>query len=123
VVTDPNSHKARLEAKLQPARVRATLAFAGLFQLTHEMLKSMVLDDVKSFYGYISIGDGPGSSKAASTSTAAKSWTWSRASHSVRRFYGCRTWTPSPPSRPPGSQISTLTGTTHPRAGPVPDRP
>jgi hypothetical protein len=57
-VTDPNSYKARLEAKLQPARVRATLAFAGLFQLTHEMLKSMVLDDVKSFYGYISVGDG-----------------------------------------------------------------
>jgi hypothetical protein len=57
-VTDPNSYKARLEAKLQPARVRATLAFAGLFQLTHEMLKSMVLDDVKNFYGYINIGDG-----------------------------------------------------------------
>jgi hypothetical protein len=49
---------ARLEAKLQPARVRATLAFAGLFQVTHEMLKSMVLDDVKCFYGYISIGNG-----------------------------------------------------------------
>jgi hypothetical protein len=38
--------------------VRATLALAGLFQLTHEMLKSIVLDDVKSFYGYISVGDG-----------------------------------------------------------------
>jgi hypothetical protein len=57
-VTDPNSYKARLEAKLQPARVRATRAFAGLFQLTHEMLKSMVLNDVQSFYGYISVGDG-----------------------------------------------------------------
>ena len=57
-MTDPNSYKARLEAKLQPARVRATLAFAGRFQLTHEMLRAMVLDDVKSFYGYISVGDG-----------------------------------------------------------------
>ena len=59
-MTDPNSYKARLEAKLQPARVRATRAFAGLFQLTHEMLKSTVLDDVKSLYGYISVGDGSG---------------------------------------------------------------
>ncbi|MCE3277735.1 MAG: hypothetical protein K0R13_3590, partial [Propionibacteriaceae bacterium] len=57
-MTDPNSYKARLEAKLQPARVRATRAFAGLFQLTHEMLKSMVLDDVQNFYGYIGVGDG-----------------------------------------------------------------
>jgi hypothetical protein len=31
-----------------------------------------------------------GSPKAARTSTAAKSWTWYRASHSVRRFYGCK---------------------------------
>jgi len=31
------------------------LAFAGLFQLTHEMLKAMVLDDVKSFFGYTSL--------------------------------------------------------------------
>lgn len=51
--TDPRGYEERLKAKLQPARVRSTLAFAGLFQLTHEMLKSMVLDDVKGFYGYI----------------------------------------------------------------------
>lgn len=55
--TDPDGYEERLKAKLQPARVRATLAFAGLFQLTHEMLKSMVIDDVKSFFGYIRIGD------------------------------------------------------------------
>jgi hypothetical protein len=53
--TDPMGYEERLKAKLQPARVRSTLAFAGLFQLTHEMLKNMVLDDVKAFYGYISV--------------------------------------------------------------------
>lgn len=56
--TDPKGYEERLKAKLQPARVRSTLAFAGLFQLTHEMLKNMVLDDVKGFYGYIgALGD------------------------------------------------------------------
>lgn len=30
----------------------STLAFAGLFQLTHEMIKRSVLDDVKGFYGF-----------------------------------------------------------------------
>lgn len=53
--TDPKGYEERLLAKLQPARVRSTLAFTGLFQLTHEMLKSMVLDDVKSFYGYTNL--------------------------------------------------------------------
>jgi hypothetical protein len=42
----------RYEEKLDPKRIRSTLAFAGLFQLTHELLKSSVLDDVKSFYGF-----------------------------------------------------------------------
>jgi hypothetical protein len=69
-VTDPNSYKARLEAKLQPARVRATLAFAGLFQVTHEMLKSMVLDDVKCSTATSASITEPGSPKAANTSTA-----------------------------------------------------
>ncbi|MCZ3390030.1 MAG: hypothetical protein LH645_13170 [Actinomycetia bacterium] len=54
--TDPKGYEERLLAKLQPSRVRSTLAFTALFQLTHEMLKSMVLDDVKSFYGYINLG-------------------------------------------------------------------
>ena len=53
--TDPKGYEERLLAKLRPARVRSTLAFTGLFQLTHEMLKSMVLDDVKSFYGYTNL--------------------------------------------------------------------
>lgn len=52
---DPKGYEDRLLAKLQPARVRSTLAFTGLFQLTHEMLKSMALDDVRSFYGYSSL--------------------------------------------------------------------
>jgi len=41
-----------LEAKLEPWRIRSTLAFAGLFLLTHEMIKRSVLDDVKGFYGF-----------------------------------------------------------------------
>jgi hypothetical protein len=41
---------AQLEAKLQPERIRATLSFAGLYQLTHEMIKQAVLDQVRSFY-------------------------------------------------------------------------
>jgi hypothetical protein len=48
----------RYEEKLDPKRIRSTLAFAGLFQLTHELLKSSVLDDVKSFYGFVDVGDG-----------------------------------------------------------------
>jgi len=47
--------RARLEAKLASARIRATLAFAGLFQLTHELIKRGVLDDVKGFYGYMNL--------------------------------------------------------------------
>ena len=43
---------AQLKAKLAPANIRATLAFAGLFQLTHELIKRSVLDEVKGFYGY-----------------------------------------------------------------------
>jgi hypothetical protein len=39
-----------LEAKLQPWRLRATLTFAGLFQLTHDMIRQVVLQNVKDFY-------------------------------------------------------------------------
>lgn len=41
---------ARIEAKLQPARIRSTLAFAGLYQLTHELIKQDVMPQVKGFY-------------------------------------------------------------------------
>lgn len=54
--SDTEGYAERVKAKLHPALVRSTLAFAGLFQLTHEVLKSMVLDDVKSFFGYVSVG-------------------------------------------------------------------
>ena len=47
---DPEAYRQRLEAKLQPARIRATLAFAGLYQNTHELIKTAVLDDVREFY-------------------------------------------------------------------------
>lgn len=57
-MSEASAREARLQAKLQPAAVRATLAFAGLFQLTHEMIKSMVVDDVKGFFGYVKVGDG-----------------------------------------------------------------
>ncbi|MBL0003080.1 MAG: hypothetical protein IPP00_03525 [Actinomycetales bacterium] len=42
----------KLQAKLEPSRMRSTLAFAGLFQVTHELIKRNVLDEVKAFYGY-----------------------------------------------------------------------
>ncbi|MCR6494513.1 hypothetical protein [Cellulomonas sp. P24] len=53
---ETSAREARLRAKLQPAALRATLTFAGLFQLTHEMIKSMVLDDVKGFFGFVADG-------------------------------------------------------------------
>ena len=42
-------------AKFAPERIRRTLAFAGLFQITHEMIKSSVLDQVKGFYGHVRV--------------------------------------------------------------------
>ena len=30
---------ARIEAKLQPERIRSTLAFAGLYQITHGLIQ------------------------------------------------------------------------------------
>lgn len=41
---------AKLASKLQPWRIRSTLAFAGLFQLTHELIKDHVVDQVRAFY-------------------------------------------------------------------------
>ena len=43
-------YRQRLEAKLQPQRIRATLSFAGLYQITHEMIKQSVLEEVRLFY-------------------------------------------------------------------------
>jgi hypothetical protein len=44
---DPVGYEQRLNDKLQPAVIRGTLAFAGLYQVTHEMLKHAVLDAMK----------------------------------------------------------------------------
>lgn len=55
---DPEGYRARLEAKLAPQRIRSTLVFAGLYQMTHELIKRSVVDDVKSFFGYSDLIDG-----------------------------------------------------------------
>jgi len=55
---DPQSYMKRLKAKLEPDRIRSTLAFAGLYQMTHEMIKHTVIDDVKGFYGHSAFGGG-----------------------------------------------------------------
>lgn len=47
---DPEGYRQRLEAKLQPQRIRATLSFAGLYQITHEMIKQSVVEEVRLFY-------------------------------------------------------------------------
>lgn len=47
---DPVGYEQRLNDKLQPGVIRGTLAFAGLYQVTHEMLKHAVLDKVREFY-------------------------------------------------------------------------
>lgn len=47
---DPGGYRERLKAKLQPDVIRSTLAFAGLFQVTHEMLKREVLDKVREYH-------------------------------------------------------------------------
>jgi len=44
------ARKDALEAKLKPDRIRATLAFAGLYQMTHQSIKEAVLDEVRQFY-------------------------------------------------------------------------
>ncbi|MCM3484183.1 hypothetical protein [Kocuria rosea] len=39
-----------LTAKLQPQAIRATLELAGLYQMTHEMLKRAIPEEVRGFY-------------------------------------------------------------------------
>jgi len=52
------SSEEALRAKLEPQQIRLTLAFAGLFQMTHELIKSSVLEDVKGFYGHSPLDKG-----------------------------------------------------------------
>ena len=47
---DPVGYEQRLRAKLKPDIIRGTLAFAGLYQITHEMIKHAVLDKVREFF-------------------------------------------------------------------------
>ncbi|PXY34814.1 hypothetical protein BAY59_04760 [Prauserella coralliicola] len=47
---DPEDYRQRLEVKLQPQQIRATLGFAGLYQMTHELIKTAVLDEVREFH-------------------------------------------------------------------------
>jgi hypothetical protein len=47
---DGQIYRRRLEARLRPERMRATLAFAGLYQVTHELIKTAVIHDVREFY-------------------------------------------------------------------------
>jgi len=47
---DRERQLARIAAKIQPERIRATLAFAGLYQITHELIKAAVVPQVKRFY-------------------------------------------------------------------------
>lgn len=47
---DPEAYRRRLEAKLEPTTIRATLGFAGLYQMTHELIKVAVLDEVREFF-------------------------------------------------------------------------
>lgn len=54
---DSERYRQRLEAKLAPLRVRSTLAFAGLYQLTHELIKQAVLDRTKGFFGKSPLDD------------------------------------------------------------------
>lgn len=53
---DPVGYRERLVAKLRPEHVRATMAFAGLYQLTYEMIKQIDLDRVRDFFCLGAIG-------------------------------------------------------------------
>jgi hypothetical protein len=43
-------YEARLEEKVQPWRIRTTLGFAGLYQLTHELIKDVVVPKLREYY-------------------------------------------------------------------------
>jgi hypothetical protein len=54
---DLEAYRQRLEVKLRPERIRATLGFVGLYQMIHELIKTAVLDEVREFY-WRGIADG-----------------------------------------------------------------
>lgn len=47
---DPVGYEQRLRDKLEPANLRATMAFAGLYQITSEMIRHAVIEKVRDFY-------------------------------------------------------------------------
>lgn len=47
---DPVGYEQRLRAKLKPDIIRGTLAFAGLYQIAHEMIQRAALDRVREFF-------------------------------------------------------------------------
>jgi hypothetical protein len=46
----PDDYRDRLEAKLAPVRIRSTLSFAGLLMIVYELVKQIVMEDVRGFY-------------------------------------------------------------------------
>lgn len=48
---DPEAFDRLFAAKMQPESIVATLAFSGLFQMTHEAIKRAVLEEPPFFYG------------------------------------------------------------------------
>jgi hypothetical protein len=51
-LNDLTPQQSALYEKFQPERVAKTLAYTGLLQLTHDVLKALVLDGVKLYYGF-----------------------------------------------------------------------
>jgi len=47
---DPAEYEARLRAKLTPAAIRSTMQFAALYQMTSEMTRHAVQDEVRQFF-------------------------------------------------------------------------
>jgi hypothetical protein len=47
---NPEGYRQQLEANSQPQCIRATMCFAGLHQITHEMIKQSVLEEVRLFH-------------------------------------------------------------------------
>jgi hypothetical protein len=50
---DPEGYRRKLEAKLAPERIRATLSFAGLYLLTHGLITNAVVEQTKGFFGKV----------------------------------------------------------------------
>ncbi|GAA1861191.1 hypothetical protein GCM10009715_05820 [Paeniglutamicibacter psychrophenolicus] len=51
--SDDALYLARVKEKLKPAVIRSTMTYAGLFQLTHQLIELAVVGKVKSHYGFV----------------------------------------------------------------------